>query len=80
MTSGYPSDATDNAVQANIVAAGYGSSGGGGGHSNQEIVGCQFRPMHRRTQLLDDQRHRRCSCTTATATRTNGSAIRRASS
>ena len=29
MTSGYPSDATDNAVQANIVAAGYGSSSGG---------------------------------------------------
>jgi hypothetical protein len=24
MTSGYPSDATDDAVQANIVAAGYG--------------------------------------------------------
>ena len=23
MTSGYPSDATENAVQANIVAAGY---------------------------------------------------------
>lgn len=30
MTSGYPSDATENAVQANIVAAGYGSGGGGG--------------------------------------------------
>ncbi|HZR42197.1 MAG TPA: arabinofuranosidase catalytic domain-containing protein [Ktedonobacteraceae bacterium] len=33
MTAGYPSDAADNAVQANIVAAGYangGSSGGGG--------------------------------------------------
>ncbi|MFL6141543.1 MAG: arabinofuranosidase catalytic domain-containing protein [Labedaea sp.] len=30
MTSGYPSDATENAVQANIVAAGYGSTGGGG--------------------------------------------------
>jgi hypothetical protein len=29
MTSGYPSDATENAVQANIVAAGYGSSSGG---------------------------------------------------
>jgi len=34
MTSGYPSDATENAVQANITAAGYGvggSSGGSGG-------------------------------------------------
>ena len=26
MTAGYPSDAADNAVQANIVAAGYGSN------------------------------------------------------
>ncbi len=33
MTSGYPSDTTENAVQANIVAAGYGTGGntGGGG-------------------------------------------------
>jgi len=30
MTSGYPSDATENAVQANIVAAGYGVGSGGG--------------------------------------------------
>ncbi|HEV2784500.1 MAG TPA: arabinofuranosidase catalytic domain-containing protein [Actinophytocola sp.] len=29
MVSGYPSDATENAVQANIVAAGYGSGGSG---------------------------------------------------
>src|SRR6185503_17741886 len=29
MTSGYPSDATENAVQANITAAGYGQTGGG---------------------------------------------------
>ncbi|WP_433496546.1 alpha-L-arabinofuranosidase B [Sphaerimonospora sp. CA-214678] len=29
MTSGYPSDATENAVQANIVAAGYATSSGG---------------------------------------------------
>src|SRR5947208_716062 len=29
MTSGYPSDATENAVQSNIVAAGYGTTGGG---------------------------------------------------
>jgi hypothetical protein len=29
MTSGMPSDATENAVQANIVAAGYGNGGGG---------------------------------------------------
>jgi hypothetical protein len=28
MTSGYPSDSTENSVQANIVAAGYGGSGG----------------------------------------------------
>jgi hypothetical protein len=31
MTSGYPSDATENSVQANIVAAGYTPSTGGGG-------------------------------------------------
>ncbi|MEU2778388.1 lectin, partial [Streptomyces sp. NPDC007162] len=31
MTAGYPSDATENAVQASITAAGYGTSGGGGG-------------------------------------------------
>jgi hypothetical protein len=29
IVTGYPSDATDNSVQANIVAAGYGSSSGG---------------------------------------------------
>jgi len=37
MTSGYPTDATENAVQANITAAGYGTGSGGG--SGQEIVG-----------------------------------------
>jgi len=30
MTSGFPSDATENSVQANIVAAGYNTGGGGG--------------------------------------------------
>jgi hypothetical protein len=30
MTSGYPTDAADNAVQANIVSSGYGSASGGG--------------------------------------------------
>jgi hypothetical protein len=29
MTSGFPSDATENSVQANIVAAGYGQAAGG---------------------------------------------------
>jgi hypothetical protein len=33
MTSGYPSDATENSVQANITAAGYGTGGGGGATS-----------------------------------------------
>ncbi|MFD0684567.1 arabinofuranosidase catalytic domain-containing protein [Actinomadura fibrosa] len=32
MTSGYPSDATENAVQASITAAGYGTGGTGGGY------------------------------------------------
>ena len=36
MTSGYPSDATDNAVQTEIVAAGYGGSSNG---ATREIVG-----------------------------------------
>ncbi len=36
MTSGYPSDATENAVQANIVAAGYGAGTSG---TAKEIVG-----------------------------------------
>ncbi|MCO5994347.1 alpha-L-arabinofuranosidase B [Actinoallomurus rhizosphaericola] len=31
MTSGYPSDSTESAVQANITAAGYATSSGGGG-------------------------------------------------
>jgi non-reducing end alpha-L-arabinofuranosidase len=31
MTSGFPSDATENSVQANIVAAGYNTSSGGSG-------------------------------------------------
>jgi non-reducing end alpha-L-arabinofuranosidase len=40
IVAGYPSDATDNAVQANITAAGYGgSSGGSTGGTGQEIVG-----------------------------------------
>jgi hypothetical protein len=38
MTSGYPSDATEDAVQANITAAGY-SAGAGGGQQNVEVVG-----------------------------------------
>jgi hypothetical protein len=37
MTSGYPSDATENSVQANITAAGYAAASGGG--QNGEIVG-----------------------------------------
>ncbi|HEU5353638.1 MAG TPA: arabinofuranosidase catalytic domain-containing protein [Actinocrinis sp.] len=37
MTSGYPSDATENSVQANIVAAGYGVGGSGGGTTTGPI-------------------------------------------
>ncbi|MDH6222549.1 arabinofuranosidase catalytic domain-containing protein [Streptomyces pseudovenezuelae] len=39
MTSGYPSDATENAVQANITAAGYGNSSGGSGTGALHAVG-----------------------------------------
>ena len=40
MTSGYPSDATENAVQANIAAAGYAPTGGDP-QQNVQIVGGQ---------------------------------------
>jgi hypothetical protein len=39
MTSGYPSDATDNAIQASIVATGYGSGGGSGGGTTGVLRG-----------------------------------------
>jgi hypothetical protein len=39
MTSGYPTDTADNAVQANIVSAGYGQSGGSGGGFTGPIDG-----------------------------------------
>ncbi|ACU73742.1 Alpha-L-arabinofuranosidase B catalytic [Catenulispora acidiphila DSM 44928] len=35
ITAGYPSDATDNAVQANIAAAGYGGGSTGGGTAGE---------------------------------------------
>jgi hypothetical protein len=41
MTSGYPSEATDNAVQANITAAGYAPAGGGNPQQNVQLVGGQ---------------------------------------
>jgi hypothetical protein len=42
ITSGYPTDATENAVQANIAAAGYSfGSGSSGGPANVELVGAQ---------------------------------------
>jgi len=39
MVSGFPSDATENAVQANVVAAGYAPAGGGS--QSVELVGTQ---------------------------------------
>jgi hypothetical protein len=39
MTSGYPSDATESAVQANIVSAGYTLNSGGGGGSGPITAG-----------------------------------------
>jgi non-reducing end alpha-L-arabinofuranosidase len=39
MTSGFPSAATDQAVQANIVAAGYGVGGSGGGATGPIVSG-----------------------------------------
>lgn len=39
MTTGFPSDATENAVQANIVAAGYGQASGGGTRTGPIVSG-----------------------------------------
>jgi hypothetical protein len=39
MTTGYPSASTEAAVQANIVAAGYGTGGGGGGATGPVVSG-----------------------------------------
>ncbi|WP_370081115.1 arabinofuranosidase catalytic domain-containing protein [Streptacidiphilus sp. MAP12-16] len=39
MTSGYPTDAADDAVQANIVAAGYANGASGGGTGEVHAVG-----------------------------------------
>jgi hypothetical protein len=39
VTAGYPSDATENAVQANLTAAGYGGSTGGGSTGALHAVG-----------------------------------------
>jgi hypothetical protein len=39
MTSGYPSDATENAVQANITSAGYSASTSGGGTATGALRG-----------------------------------------
>jgi hypothetical protein len=39
--AGYPSDATESAVQANIAAAGYAFPTGSGGRTNVELVGGQ---------------------------------------
>jgi hypothetical protein len=41
LTSGYPSEATENAVQANIVAAGYAPAGGDNPQQNVQVVGGQ---------------------------------------
>ena len=41
MTSGYPTAATENAVQANINAAAYAPAGGGNPQQNVQVVGAQ---------------------------------------
>jgi hypothetical protein len=41
LTSGYPTEATDNAVQANITAAGYAPAAGGNPQQNIQLVGGQ---------------------------------------
>jgi hypothetical protein len=41
LTSGYPTEATENAVQANITAAGYAPAAGGNPQQNIQLVGSQ---------------------------------------
>ncbi|MFY1691135.1 arabinofuranosidase catalytic domain-containing protein [Plantactinospora sp. WMMB782] len=41
LTAGYPSEATDNAVQANITAAGYAPAAGGSPRQNVQLLGGQ---------------------------------------
>jgi hypothetical protein len=54
MTAGYPTDAADNAVQANIVSVGYSTSVGGGGGSFTPIAGAHYKIVNRNSgQLLD---------------------------
>jgi hypothetical protein len=58
MTSGYPSEATENAVQANLVAAGYGNTGGGASSGPLHAVGagrCLDDPNSTTTQGTQQQ-------------------------
>ncbi len=74
MTSGYPSDATENAVQANITAAGYSTAAPGGG-GGQQIVGGQSGRCLDVPERHHHQRHPGSSCATATGgTRSAGPA------
>ena len=59
MTSGYPTDAADNSVQANIVSVGYavprqpGDRDRGGRGQQHRVHGQQQRQRHRRQQGAD---------------------------
>ena len=55
MTSGYPSDATENAVQANITVGRVQHRGQY--RRRQADRGWPVRSMHRRAERHDDQRH-----------------------
>ena len=70
MTSGYPTDATENAVQANITAAGYGAGGQTTARrrpAERRDRGQPVRPLRRRAERHHHQRHPGRSCGTATA-------------
>jgi non-reducing end alpha-L-arabinofuranosidase len=54
MTAGYPTDAADNAVQANIVSVGYSTNVGGGGGSFTPVSGAHYKIVNRNSgQFLD---------------------------
>ena len=68
MTSGYPSAATESAVQANITSAGYATSSGGGTGATGHIVPASTAPSAWTTTTAAAPTATRCRSGTATAT------------
>jgi len=73
MTSGYPSDTTENAVQANIVAAGYGSGSSGATLTPTNTQAPSQNPVHQYT--FDGNANDSGSGSTANGTVSGGSYV-----